>query len=251
MRPNRVKQKIERGERAYGVAVSWASPDLLEFLGYAGFEWVFIDAEHGAIGREACAELVRACYLSGLVPAVRIPDKSPSTILNYLETGVMGIIVPHTRTADEARAVVEAVRYQPLGKRGAGSSTRPANYGFTQTAQEYFAWANENIFIDINIEETEGVENLDEILAVDGVDVVGVGSGDLAMDMGYLGQKDHPEVDKVVQEAEAKIAASGKVLDAVVGDAAGVRNAEAIGARLIAVGVEGLLKTAIRTVLPS
>lgn len=235
---NPVKKKITEGEVAYGFYLHWPCPDIVEFAGHLGFEWVFIDAEHGPIGPRECTELIRACNVVGLVPIVRVPENNQATILGYLETGAMGIIAPHVNTAADAQALVDAVRYSPMGKRGAGSGTRAANFGVTQTASEYFRRANEVTIVSALVEEEAGVRNLDEILAVEGVDVVGIGAGDLAMSMG------NPDVRKMVDDAEARIAASGKVLDAVVRDAAGARQAVARGARLVAVGIPALLGSA-------
>jgi 2-keto-3-deoxy-L-rhamnonate aldolase RhmA len=241
---NPVKKKLAQGEVVHGILLPWSSPDVVEFCGHLGFEWVFIDAEHSPIGLPECTELVRACNVVGLVPVVRVPENNQATILGYLETGAMGIIAPHINTAADAQALVDAVRYSPLGKRGAGSGTRAANFGVTQTAPEYFQRANEVTMVSALVEEEEGVRNLDEILAVEGVDAVGIGAGDLAMSMGLPGQADHPDVQKLVDDAEARILASGKVLDAVVRDAAGARLAVARGAQMVAVSVAALLGSA-------
>lgn len=249
LRPNRVKEKIQRGELCYGISVSWASPDLVEFLGLSGFDWIFIDAEHAAIGPESLAEIVRACYLHNMVPFYRVPENNPALILSALETGVLGIIVPHVKTADEARAIVQAVRYPPHGTRGAGSGTRPANYGLTQTPAEYFEWANNNIMTYLNIEDPEGMQNLDEILAVDGIDIIGIGDGDLALIMGYPGQRNHPEVAKVVKEAEKKILASNIVLSKIAGDAAGREIAVESGALMTLGSVPALLTPSIKSLM--
>ncbi len=246
---NRAKKKIAGGEPAYGVMLSWSSPDLVEFFGYLGFDWIFIDAEHGVIGRDACVELVRACNLTGMTPIVRVPDKSEGTILGYLETGALGVIVPHTNTAADARAAVNAIKYSPLGRRGAGSTTRAANYGLTQTPTEYFRRANEETIVSALVEETEGLRHLDEIMAVEGIDSVGIGPGDLAMTLGLPGQPNHPDVRKMVVDAEARVVAAGKTLDSVVRDAAEAREAAARGSRLIAVSAVSLLASAGRAFL--
>lgn len=249
MLDNRVRQKIARGETAFGVMVSWFSPDLVEFLGYLGFDWIFIDAEHGVIGPGACAELVRACNITGMTPIVRVPDKSQGTILRYLETGVVGVIIPHTNSAADARAAVNAVKYSPLGKRGAGSTTRAANFGLTQAPAEYFRRANEETMVCALVEEAEGIHNLDEIIAVEGIDSVGIGPGDLAMTMGLPGQANHPEVRKLVLDAEARVVAAGKIMDSVVRDAAEAREAASRGSRLIAIPAGSLLGSAGRAYL--
>ncbi len=248
MRKNPLKEKILGGEVSLGVWLSWFCPDIIEFCGHLGFEWVVIDAEHGAIGRHACLQLVRACDSVGMVPVVRVREGNRSLILGYLETGVMGIIVPHINTAIDAQAIVDAVKYAPMGKRGAGSE-RAANYGLTQTSGEYLKNANNETLVIALIEEVEGIRNLDEILAVEGVDIVGIGSGDLSLTMDLPGQRNHPQVQKVVDEAEARIVASGKVLDAVVGDAVEAQKARARGALMIGVSVTGLLRGASRSYL--
>ncbi len=249
MLENRIKQKMADGQAVYGIYLQWACPDLVEFFGHLGFEWVFIDAEHGIIGRESCADLVRACHVTGMTPVVRVPENNVGTILGYLETGALGIIVPHINTAADARAAVDAVKYAPIGRRGAGSTTRAANYGLTQTPSEYFHQANEAVLVSALVEEIEGVNNLAEILAVEGVDIVGIGPGDLSMSMGLPGQPNHPAVRKLVDAAEARIAASGKTLDAVVTTADQAREAVSRGALMVAMSVASLLSGAGRTFL--
>lgn len=244
MLSNPVKEKVKQGEPSLGVALAWPAPDLAEFCGYLGFEWAFIDAEHGTIGRESCEAMVRACTLGGIVPVVRVPENNAATILGYLETGALGIIVPHVNSAADARAAVHAIRYAPLGRRGAGSSTRAARYGLTQTSSEYFARANEELLVQLLVEEVAGIRNLDEILAVPGVDVVGIGPGDLAMSMGFPGKPSHPDVHAAVLEAEAQIVDSGLALDAAVGDGAGALEAMQRGATMIAVSAASLLANA-------
>lgn len=239
---NPVRKKIERKEAAYGVLLSWPSTDIVEFLGHLGFEWLWIDAEHGSIGRETCEHLVRACNVTGMVPIVRVPDNNAATILGYLETGALGVVVPHVNTAAEAHAVVEAVKYSPIGKRGAGSGSRTANYGLTQTASEYFRRVNEELIAIAMVEDIVAVRNLDEILAVDGIDAISTGSGDLAMSMGLPGQPGHPEVQKVMDDIEARIIASPKALDVTVKDGAEARAYRQRGARLIEVSFPALIR---------
>ncbi len=249
MLENPIKEKLARGQAVYGVILDWPSQDILEFCGHLGFEWAFIDAEHGSIGRETCAALVRACNLVGMVPVVRVPENNASVILGYLETGALGIIVPHINTAEDARRAVEAIKYAPIGKRGAGSTSRVANYGLTQTPREYFQRANESVIVSLLVEEIEGLGNLDQILAVEGVDVVGIGPGDLSMTLGLPGQYSHPEVRRLVDDAEARVVAAKGFTDATVKDFAEARRTYQIGARMIGVSIKGLLGSAGRQFL--
>lgn len=205
MRRNTLKEKIQRNETAHGVLVAWPSPELVEFLGHLGFDYVLIDAEHGYISPETCANMVRACDVADTVPVVRVPENNQSTILRYLETGALGVVVPHVRSAGEARVAAAATRYRGNGRRSAAQSTRRANYGLTQSTSEYFAWADENILLHVMIEDRQGIENLDEILAVEEIDVVTFGAGDLALDLGYPGEPEHPEVQNVMNDANQRI----------------------------------------------
>lgn len=213
--PNKLKEKLRDGSVSYGIWLEWNNPDIVEFCGYLGFDYVMIEAEHAPLDRSTATELLRAADLVGLVPLVRVPANDPAVILGYLEIGVKGIYVPHVNTADEAERIVRAVKFPPEGRRG-GGAWRAVQYGLTDSPEEYFPRANQETMVIALVEETEGIKNLDAILAVDGVDVVGIGDGDLSLSMGYIGQRGDPDVRRVVDDAESRIAASGKALDAVV-----------------------------------
>ena len=211
MKKNQIKEKLAAGKPVYGAMVQFPDPDLVELLGYAGFDWILIDAEHGSINENDCAAMSRACELANTTSIVRPPSNHPETILRLLDRGAQGVQVPHVNSAQDARAVVEAVKYYPLGKRGVTSSTRSCNYGFRESIPDYVRISNEETLICVMIEEFEAVHNLPEILKVDGVDVFFVGAGDLAQSMGHPGNKNTPEVQKVVNQALDAILGAGKV----------------------------------------
>ncbi len=226
MLENPIKKKIKRGEVSYGVAFGFVSLELIESCGYLGFDWILIDAEHGPVGYKDCQELVRACKVSGLVPCIKVPQIQKEVIAGYLDAGALGILAPHIKTAADARALVDAAKFPPLGKRGAGSRTSASNYGLTQTPIEYFRLANEATFLNALVEDVEGIENLDEILAVEGIDAVSIGPGDLSLSMGLPGQFNHPDLRKTIDKAYARIVASGKLQGFdIVNDASGAREA--------------------------
>lgn len=243
---NRFKESIQAGQPVFGFYLHFPSPELVEFMGHAGFDYVFIDAEHFAFGLETTQALVRAANLMDMTPIARVPKNDPELILGYLETGVLGIIVPHTNTPDDAQAAVQAIKYQPLGHRGAGSSSRAANYGLTQTAPEYFEEANRRTLVIALVEEKEGIVNLPQILTVEGVDAVNIGSGDLAMSLGYPGQANHRQVRPLVEQARVQIKASGKALGATVSTAEAAREALADGALFITLSLGKLLGQTVR-----
>ena len=209
MRENRMKSLISAGKPAFGVSVQFPSPEIVEMIGQLGFDWVMLDAEHGSITPDNIGPLVMAAELHGITPIVRPEVNSPAVINKYLDRGVMGVQVPHVNTADEARAAVEACLFHPGGKRGLGGG-RMADFGFGIATTDYVKQANEQMLVCVQIEDVEAVANLDEILAVEGIDVFFIGPTDLAQSMGFPGQNGHPDVQKLVQETFRRIHAAGR-----------------------------------------
>lgn len=212
MKKNLMKEKLAQDRCVYGVMVQAPDADLVEMLGYAGFDWVLIDAEHGSINENDCLALVRACELAGATPIIRPPFNHAETIMRFLDCGVQGVQVPRVNTAADARAAVEAVKYYPAGKRGITSTARCARYGFGGPISDFVAFSNAETLVCVMIEEMEAIQNLPEILKVDGIDVFFIGGGDLAQTMGFPGKKNAPEVQKVVQAAIDTIKAAGKIV---------------------------------------
>jgi len=147
----------------------------------------------------------------GTTPIARPATNSPEAILQVLEAGALGVQVPHVSTARQARGAVEAVKYHPLGSRGLAAGTRPAGYGFDGSAAEYVEASNRETLVCVQIEDTEGLANLPEILEVPGIDVFFVGPSDLAQAMGHPGRPDAPEVRAAIDGAFGTIRAAGKI----------------------------------------
>lgn len=250
MRKNSVKEKVLRGEPAIGASIGFPSPELVEFCAVIGFEWIFIDAEHGPIGWRECQAMVRACDVHGMSSMVRVPKLDRSTIAKYLETGVQGVAVPHINTAEQAEAVVRAARYAPEGYRGADAgSSRSSAYDLAIPSRDYFETSNREIMVVVWVEEVEGMNNLDEILQVPGVDAVNFGPGDLALSMGLPGQNDHPEVQASVAEGKQKVLDAGKILIGETSDVESAKQVLADGALLISTFLNGLVDKAARNYL--
>ena len=246
---NRTREKVARGEVTFGVLHAWPSPELVKLFAHVGYDWLFIDAEHDPVSPETVARLVDACHLTGMTPFVRVPENTPGTILRYLEAGAMGIVTPHLNTADEARELVSSVRYPPLGHRGAGSTSRVNEFGLANTPAEYFARANSEVWTWGIIEEARGVERLDEILQVQGLDVLGIGPGDLSLSMGLPGQAWAPQVRAVVEDAERRIARSDKILWSLARNAEDTRAAVGRGAKVILTTIIPTMYSAARSYL--
>ena len=203
---NPVKQKILNGESVFGIYIAVTSPMMVEFAGYAGFDFVRIDICHSAVDLAMIAAMIRAAEASGVTPMVRI-DNDPQLIGKVLEAGAMGLIIPDITSVEKAREVVNAVRFAPVGDRGTFSAARKARYGAIGGG-DFTKWSNEEILLGVQIESTEAAANLEQILAIDGIDMIGSGRGDLANSLGFTGQKDHPAVlaleEKIFNTAKSR-----------------------------------------------
>ncbi len=214
MHKNQAKEKILNGGTAYGVFCPLYSPTIVELIGYLGFDFVLIDAEHGPMGVESCEHMVRAADSVSLPAYIRVAMNIRQNILRYLDIGALGVQLPMVNNQAEAKAVVEAVKYRPQGNRGL-ASVRAAGYGLTMPLNEYTAKANQVTLVSIQIETLEAVNNLDEILSVDGIDIFFIGPSDLSNSMGYTGQVSHPEVQAMIGKLVQRIRAAGKVAGTV------------------------------------
>lgn len=201
---NSLRRRAHSGERMFGVDPGFASPDVVEFAGALGFDFVFLDGEHGAVTVDALANLLRAAELSGATPLVRVPANEQPPILSFLDAGALNLVVPHCATPEDASRALAYSRYPPRGQRGAHPRTRAARFGTNLAATDYYAKANEEVLVMPMIEEREALENLDAILAVDGLEAIFIGPGDLSISLGYPGEIERGEVaNEVLRVARA------------------------------------------------
>ena len=211
MKTNRMKAKLLAGEPSYGASVMIPSPQLVEMLGHAGFDWVLIDCEHGTISLETVELMVMAAEASGITPIARPAQNTAGHILQLMDRGVMGVQVPHVNNATDARRAIAAVKYHPLGDRGLAVGTRSSHYGFSGSMAEYTAAANRETLVCVQLEDAEAIRNADEIIAVEGVDVFFIGPSDLSQSMGHPGNAKAPEVAAAINATLAKIVAAKKI----------------------------------------
>lgn len=206
---NNVRECARQGRKAYGVTLPFPCAPIIEIFGYLGFDYVSLDAEHGPFTPESVEDMVRAADAVGLTTLMRVPDHEASTILRFMDRGVLGITVPHVNNREEAEQVVQAVKYFPLGKRGLGAH-RATTFDITMSRAEYVEWANRETFIMVQLEEVEALNNLDEILKVEHIDAFTFGPNDLSQSMGFPGQATHPKVVEAMNRARDKIKAADK-----------------------------------------
>ena len=175
--PNPVLAKLRRGEVSIGSWLNLASPLAAEVMAVGGCEWLVIDAEHAPWDLGLITEGIRAIESQGCVPLVRPWTNDPAWFGQILDAGAMGLVVPHVSTVERAEAIAGAVRYPPRGHRSSGTSRATIDRGWT-------AQANDHLIICPQIEDLEGADNTEAIMAVDGMDVAYIGPSDLALSMG-------------------------------------------------------------------
>jgi 2-keto-3-deoxy-L-rhamnonate aldolase RhmA len=202
VRDNKVKQRLQSGETVFSSSVRLPEAGLCEILGYAGFDFVLLDGEHGALDASTADRMIQSCFAGETVPIVRVlRNDDPQAVMHMLDLGAQGILIPHCRTAADARALQQAALYPPVGRRGFGPG-RESKWG-RAPMENYFEQVNERVVLLALIEDPEGVENVEEIAAV-GLDVLWVGTGDLSIAYGVPGQRNHP----LMIEAAEKIVAA-------------------------------------------
>ena len=212
MRENRAKHKLERGE-VVTIVSGHNSSDIIDFLGQFGFDGVWIEGEHGPVDFADIPDMTRASDIWGMTSVVRVNINSPSVIYRTFDVGAQGVVVPHVNTAEEARAVVDAAKFHPIGARGMFTSRQ--GHGVA----DYLARANDETLLVVLIEDIVAVNNLAEILTVDHIDVFFVAPSDLAQSMGHLGQAGHPEVQATIDRAIEQIISAGRTAGTLVNDA--------------------------------
>lgn len=245
----RLREILEARDVAYGVLISWPCADLVEAAGVTGFDYVFIDAEHGALDRKMCVEMVRAASWAGMSSLIRVPYSDIRGVYSYLDMGADGLIFPHITNESEARAAASVCLFPPEGSRGAASSSRAARYGSKSKAEEYYRAANESVWIVPVIEDVEGVEALDRILAVPGIDAFFVGPGDLALSRLTTDGSVPPAVEVLVDTAIQTGKRLGKCVAAPAPTPKAAKDLVDKGVRMIVIGAAALYSGACRSYL--
>jgi len=210
MKPNRMKEKLRAGDPVFGVSVMIPSPQIVEMIAAAGFDWVLLDCEHGTLTLESVELMAMAAEACGITAIARPMTRNAEHILQVLDRGVMGVQVPHVNSAAEAREVIAAVKYHPAGRRGLAAGTRAANYDAHGTLADYVKAANEATLIAIQLEDQAAIDNIDELLLVEGVDVFFIGPSDLSQSMGHPGNPKAPAVAQAIDASLRKMVAAGR-----------------------------------------
>lgn len=225
------------GTRQVGLSAG-TSATIAEVLASSGCDWLFIDSEYTPTTSPALQEMVRAAELAGCPPLVRMNTDHPADIRQVLDMGSAGVIMPQVRSSEQARQLVAAAKYPPLGQRGLAVARAQ---GFEPVDTEYLASANRSTMLIAMIEDVDALDNIDAIAAVPGLDGLFVGGGDLSMSLGCLGQPLHEKMKAAVEH----IALAGRTRGLVLGALAASREQlcfyDGHGFRLLLAGLESQL----------
>ena len=212
IRPNRAKEKLQRGEMVTTIS-GLQDSDVIDFLGPMGFDAAWIECEHGPVDWDALGNMTRACDLWGMTSITRVNANDPGLITRTLDRGSMGIVVPHVNSRESAEQAAKSTKYAPVGYRGMFGGRQ--SFGVS----DYFDTANDQTMAIVLLEEVEALANIDEILKVDNIDVFFVAPSDLAQTMGHIGNVEHPDVQAAIEEAIGKIVNAGRIPGTLANDA--------------------------------
>jgi 4-hydroxy-2-oxoheptanedioate aldolase len=208
--PNRIKAAMREGRVARGFNLNFPSTHIIEILGRLDFDFVWIDGEHGPFSLEQVEEVCRAAELVGLTLIARVPNIHSSTILRFLDRGVQGVLGPHIASKADAEQLVKACYFGPLGERSFGGN-RGCDYDFEIADKvAYYRQSNDNMLVGALLEDQGVIENLDEILSVEGIDYFGIGPNDFAQGLGFPGEPQRQEVVEAMQDVIARIRRAGR-----------------------------------------
>lgn len=237
--PNRFKQAICTRRRQIGLWLTLSTAYSAEVVAGAGFDWLLLDTEHSP--GDVLTVMAQLQALSGypdVSPVVRPASNDPVLIKRYLDIGAQNLLIPYVQSADEAAAAVAATRYPPAGVRGVSALTRATRFG---RLPDYARTADGEVCLLVQIETQRGLDALEEIAAVEGVDGVFLGPGDLAASLGHIGTLDHPAVVAAVENAIRRLTSAGKPAGILTGNAAFAERCMALGTSFTAVGVDAEL----------
>lgn len=207
MKQNRLRRSLLAGDPVVGTIVQLPCPEVVEVVGRAGFDYIMVDLEHGPYGVDVGRALVRAADAVGISALWRVQRNDPALIMQALDIGVAGVVIPGVSGVDDAAVAAAAARFTPRGERGFCSAVRAAGY---LAPPDYLATANREILVMPIVENRQAAEQCDGILALEGIDMVMIGPGDLSHSLGVPGQWDHPAMRAAIDSMLLAAARTGK-----------------------------------------
>lgn len=228
------RDALKSGKPLIGTLLTVASPEVAEALALLGFDWIFIDLEHGSLSIKDAQTAIQSVAGRSFT-LVRVPDGTPENIKRVMDTGCSGIIVPMVSSEAYARKIVALAKYHPMGERSVGLGRA---YGYGLRFSEYLVSANDRTAVVVQIEHRDAIASVDQILAVPGIDAVFVGPYDLSNSMGLVGQVSHPEVVAAIDKVRAACASTNSAMGIFCSNADQARDEIKAGVRMVAVGTD-------------
>ncbi len=206
-----LKRKLKNGESVLGtMIITFDNPDLAKILKVVGFDFFIVDCEHGPFDYKAILGLFTVARESGIAAMIRIPEVTREWVLKSMEMGAAGILLPQTESAEQARALVSYSKYAPMGNRGVSLLRPHTGFEKISDSRAYMDQQNEESILMTQIESQAGVNNIEEIMAVPGIDVAFVGPNDLTQSLGISGQFDHPKYVEALEKIISTAKKNGK-----------------------------------------
>ena len=231
---NKFKRALKEGKPQIGMWSSLSSHIVAEILAHAGFDWVLLDTEHSPNELPMVQSQLHAMTGGTAAPVVRPAWNDMVLVKRFLDIGAQSLLLPYVQTAEEAQSAVRYTRYPQRGVRGVAGATRAAGYG---RIKDYLKRADEELCVLVQVETRKALASLEAIAETDGVDGVFIGPNDLSADLGHLGDWQHQEVWKVMEEAAKRIRRTGKAPGILVGETDGRRCLD-MGYQFVAVGAD-------------
>jgi 2-dehydro-3-deoxy-L-rhamnonate aldolase len=238
---NPFKAALQRGETQIGLWLSSTTSYMAEIAATSGYDWLLIDAEHAPNTAQTIYQQLQAIAPYESHPIVRPIEGTRANIKQLLDMGAQTLLIPMVDTAEQAQDIVQSMRYPPEGQRGVGAGVaRAARWG---RVSEYMKHVNDSLCLLVQVESKTALQNLDDILAVDGIDGVFIGPADLSASLGYPDNANHPEVQAIIEKTIKQILAAGKAAGFLAVDPKMAEKCLAWGASFVAVGVDTMLYT--------
>ena len=234
---NLLKEKLEKEQNVIGPFMKLPSPAVVEIAGLAGFDYIIIDCEHGPLNVLEAEDMVRAAHLANISAVIRVGENNPHEISRALDIGADAVQIPQISTKEDAINAVNSSKFSPQGERGVCRYVRAAEYS-SMNKNDYFKSANDNTMVIIHIEGMEGIQNLDQILEVEGIDVIFIGPYDLSQSLGIPGDVNNIMVEEKMKEVVNKAHAKGKIVGTFVDDINTALKWKSLGIQYISYSVD-------------
>jgi 4-hydroxy-2-oxoheptanedioate aldolase len=244
-----LKKALQKGKTVYGPFLKFTDPAVVEIMGFAGFDFVIIDQEHGPISIQNTQNMIRAAESANITPIIRTAKNDESLILRALDIGAQGVEIPQINCKLDSIRASKSVKFFPLGERGVCKYVRAANYS-SMDKFEYFESANEETMVIVHIEGMKGINNLDEIISVSGIDVIFIGPYDLSQSLGIPGKVNDPLVEDKMKKVVLKCKQHNIVVGTFADDIQAAKKWTSLGVQYISYSVDvGIIYETIASIV--